>query len=99
MVKSLWIKAGIISLTLTAAPVSFAANSCKGLVEANCAQQENACYWVNSYKRSDGIEVRGHCRTKAKSTAAAAIVKPNKPAETTANKAASQPNEKKPAIQ
>lgn len=98
MVKSLWIKAGIISLTLATAPISFAANSCKGLVESNCTQQENTCYWVNSYKRTDGIEVRGHCRTKAKS-AAAITVKPSKSAEVTASKTVSQPSDKKPAIQ
>ncbi len=35
---------------------------CKGLVEDNCSK-ESSCRWVNPYKRTDGREVTGYCRT------------------------------------
>jgi hypothetical protein len=52
--------------TLLATSLSSNAQSCKGLPEASCTSQPNACYWVDGYKRSDDVEVKAHCRTKAK---------------------------------
>ena len=42
----------------------FAAAECKGLVKNKCAEQKQ-CSWVNAYKRSDGAEVKGYCRSKS----------------------------------
>lgn len=100
MVNALWIKAGLVSAALVISPIGVAASSCKGLVESQCADQENACYWVNSYKRTDGIEVRGHCRTKAKNSVSAAA-KPLKASDASPGKsaAAKEPTVKKAAVE
>ena len=41
------------------------ASQCKGLENSACAS-DNACSWVESYERKDGIKVNAFCRTKAK---------------------------------
>lgn len=39
-----------------------AVSDCKGLEHAACADTSQ-CRWIVPYKRSDGREVRGYCRT------------------------------------
>lgn len=39
------------------------ASSCKGMEKAAC-ESKDGCYWVDAYKRKDGVEVSGHCRGK-----------------------------------
>lgn len=41
---------------------AFAA-SCKGMEKPKC-ESTAGCYWVDSYKRKDGVQVSGHCRGK-----------------------------------
>jgi hypothetical protein len=41
---------------------AFAA-SCKGMEKAKC-ETTDGCYWVDAYKRKDGVDVSGHCRGK-----------------------------------
>jgi hypothetical protein len=36
---------------------------CKGMEKSACEGQD-ACTWVDSYKRKDGIQVNGYCRAK-----------------------------------
>ena len=42
-----------------------AAADCKGMEKARCAGSD-ACVWVDSYKRKDGVKVDGYCRSKSK---------------------------------
>jgi hypothetical protein len=42
-----------------------AAAECKGVEKARC-EGNNACVWVDSYKRKDGVKVDGYCRSKGK---------------------------------
>lgn len=66
------IKKAIINLsTLVLATLisstNFAATpACKGQVKDACSQN-NACAWVNSYKRKDGKTIKSYCRNSAKS--------------------------------
>lgn len=39
------------------------AAACKGMEKAKC-ETTDGCYWVDPYKRKDGVEVSGHCRGK-----------------------------------
>ncbi len=41
-----------------------AASSCKGSSKSSCSASSD-CYWVDSFKRKDGVKVSAHCRTKA----------------------------------
>lgn len=36
--------------------------ACKGMEQAACTESGN-CRWINSYKRADGREIKGYCRT------------------------------------
>ncbi len=56
---------GFISTVHAQAPV------CKGMEQATCADTDG-CYWVDAYKRRDGVEVSGHCRGKPGSKKSAA---------------------------
>lgn len=40
------------------------AQTCKGMEKTAC-ESTDGCYWVDAYKRKDGVEVSGHCRGKA----------------------------------
>ncbi|WPL19856.1 hypothetical protein Thiowin_05003 [Thiorhodovibrio winogradskyi] len=39
------------------------AATCKGMEKPVC-ESTDGCYWVDPYKRKDGVEVSGHCRGK-----------------------------------
>ncbi len=53
----------LLLLTLNIGTASSA--ECKGSEQTSCAAN-NACTWVDGYKRSDGKNVNGYCRmTKA----------------------------------
>ena len=39
-----------------------AESACKGMMKSACAEAP-ACRWINSYKRGDGVEIQGYCRT------------------------------------
>ena len=53
----------LVTFTLLTGSQAFAASACKGQIETVC-NQNNSCYWVTGYKRSDGANVKGHCRGK-----------------------------------
>ncbi|SIS94985.1 hypothetical protein [Neptunomonas antarctica] len=53
----------IITFTLLGSSQSMAASVCKGQPDAACGQNDS-CYWVTGYQRSDGANVKSHCRTK-----------------------------------
>ena len=38
---------------------------CKGVEKPQC-ERNDQCTWVDSYKRKDGIQVDGYCRSKGK---------------------------------
>lgn len=38
---------------------------CKGLEKPKC-ESKDQCTWVGSYKRKDGVQVDGYCRSKGK---------------------------------
>ena len=40
------------------------AASCKGKAKSTCSTATD-CYWVDGYKRKDGVKVSSHCRAKA----------------------------------
>ncbi|WP_201244510.1 hypothetical protein [Halochromatium salexigens] len=52
-----------MSLTLALFSQSLFAVECKGMEKLACERQD-ACTWVNSYKRKDGVQVSGYCRSK-----------------------------------
>jgi hypothetical protein len=57
----------IFTLAIFISSTSFAATTpCKGQSQETCSQN-NACAWVNSYKRKDGKTIRSYCRNSAKS--------------------------------
>ena len=47
-------------IVFTSSPVQ-SDSACKG-VEKSVCEKDHACRWVNSYKRSDGAEIKGYCR-------------------------------------
>ncbi|MGV6825653.1 MAG: hypothetical protein ACWA5Q_01640 [bacterium] len=57
------VNATIAAMALLAAQgVTAEGQSCRGLVENQCANDQQ-CRWVNAYKRSDGRQVNGYCRS------------------------------------
>ena len=50
------------ALFLSAMTSVQAASECKGL-EQNICGDSSQCRWIVAYKRSDGRDVRGYCRT------------------------------------
>lgn len=54
----------IITFSLLFFSINTNAASCKGSSESACSASSD-CYWVNSFKRKDGVQVSAHCRTKA----------------------------------
>ena len=58
--------AGIVLAAAVAAPAPlFADSACKGLEKTPC-EAKDTCNWVNGYKRKDGVQVSGHCRSSPK---------------------------------
>jgi hypothetical protein len=57
----------IVTFALMTGSQAFAASDCKGQKNTACIQK-NSCYWVAGYKRSDGANVKSHCRSKPKSS-------------------------------
>ncbi len=53
----------LLTLSVTANLNAAETTGCKGLDQAQCGGN-NACSWVDAYKRSDGREVNGYCRAK-----------------------------------
>ncbi len=51
--------AGVLALSSQ----SVLAADCKGMDKSSCERQD-ACTWVDSYKRKDGVQVNGYCRGK-----------------------------------
>lgn len=56
-----------VTFTLLTGSQAFAASACKGQTDTAC-NQNDSCYWVTGYKRSDGANVKGHCRAKPHSS-------------------------------
>lgn len=52
-----------ITGALTLASQSALSAECKGMEKSTCEGQD-ACTWVDSYKRKDGVQVNGYCRGK-----------------------------------
>lgn len=57
----------IVTFALFSGSEAIAASACKGQTDAACGQNDS-CYWVTGYKRSDGANVKGHCRAKPQSS-------------------------------
>lgn len=55
-----------LSLCLGAASAQ-AASACKGSEKSACERRDD-CSWVKGYKRKDGVQVAGHCKSKPKSS-------------------------------
>lgn len=53
----------LITFSLFSGAQALAASACKGQTDTAC-NQNNSCYWVSEFKRSDGANVKGHCRAK-----------------------------------
>jgi hypothetical protein len=54
------------ALLAIGAQSALAADSpCKGLEKPQC-ESKDQCTWVDSYKRKDGVQVDGYCRSKGK---------------------------------
>lgn len=73
----------IVTFALLAGPQAFAASACKGQTNSAC-NQNNSCYWVAGYKRSDGANVKSHCRAKPKASLKDSTQKKTNKASTTA---------------
>jgi hypothetical protein len=54
---------GLLSVT----PLSYAAESCKGLQQDAC-KSNNSCSWINSYTTKKGNTINAYCRNKPKSS-------------------------------
>ncbi len=56
---------GILAImgALTLSSQAVLAVECKGMEKSACERQD-ACTWVDSYKRKDGVQVNGYCRGK-----------------------------------
>gem|GEM_PF-1357608 len=50
-----------VGLSFSVLSVS-AASACKGLERDPCERKD--CIWVESYTRKDGVDVRGHCKSR-----------------------------------
>lgn len=57
----------VVTFTLLTGSQTFAASDCKGQTDTAC-HQNDSCYWVSGYKRSDGANVKEHCRAKPQSS-------------------------------
>lgn len=60
-----------LALTLSFSHTTLAASACKGKAENLCGK-DNSCYWVSGYTRTNGTNVKAHCRTKSKANQAKA---------------------------
>jgi hypothetical protein len=67
LVTHRFIRTIIITFTLFGGSQAMAASACKGQPDAACGQNDS-CYWVTGYQRSDGANVKSHCRTKPQSS-------------------------------
>jgi hypothetical protein len=81
---SLGVFALTLALSLAAASVQ-AASACKGLDKGACSSKGD-CSWVNKYKRKDGVEVAGHCKSKPKSSGKSSSKKKSDSKKTTDKK-------------
>lgn len=54
----------IFTFSLLFFSINANAASCKGSSKSACSASSD-CYWVDSFKRKDGVKVSAHCRTKA----------------------------------
>ena len=63
MIKNVALSAVMTASLLLCGQAS--AITCKGMTEESCTNSNNSCYWVNGYQRSDGVQVKAHCRTKS----------------------------------
>ena len=55
----------IVTAMLITMSTSANAAECKGMAKGQC-EGNNACVWVDSYQRKDGVKVDGYCRSKGK---------------------------------
>ena len=53
----------IVTALLITINTSANAAECKGMAKGQC-EGNNACVWVDSYQRKDGVKVDGYCRSK-----------------------------------
>lgn len=51
----------VLALLIVAVMPAQAEFVCKGAEKSLCVNNES-CRWVNSYTRSDGVQIKGHCR-------------------------------------
>ncbi len=59
-----FLSVSIVTFSLLFFSVGANAASCKGSSKSSCSASSD-CYWVDSFKRKDGVKVSAHCRTKA----------------------------------
>lgn len=52
----------VLVASLIGAPSAFAASACKGLERSACENKTN-CLWVEGYKKQNGSQVSGYCRS------------------------------------
>jgi len=57
----------VLVASLIGAPSAFAASACKGLERSACEGKTN-CLWVEGYKKQNGSQVSGYCRSSQKKT-------------------------------
>lgn len=88
------LSATLLAFTLLVFGANAHAASCKGKTKSACSTASD-CYWVDGYKRKDGIKVSSHCRTKAgksdsmkkaKSSSSSKVKKTKKEMETSKSK-------------
>ena len=58
------LSSSILAVTLVMFGTNVHAASCKGQSRSVCSTTTD-CYWVDGYKRKDGVKVSSHCRSKA----------------------------------
>lgn len=90
LTPQLVIRTLVVTIALFTGSQAFAASACKGQADTSCSQNDS-CYWVTGYQRSDGANVKGHCRAKPQSSIKDSAMQKtkNKPADmktTTNNK-------------
>ena len=81
----------VVTFTLLTGSQAFAASACKGQTNTAC-NQTNSCYWVAGYKRSDGANVKSHCRSKPKSSLKSSAEKATKKSSSVKNASADSAN-------
>jgi len=57
----------ILVASLIGAPSAFAASACKGLERPTCEGKMD-CRWVKGYKKQNGSQVSGYCRSSQRKT-------------------------------